>query len=385
MTSEEVQQLGHVSTYYVYHEGEKHFSLLPTRKPPQEKKARKNEHRKQHDDDESVNFETVVIADRKANDYEKTPVDAENAQGYFVHQPYVSFHKPPRTLRRGTTKDAPPICLMHNSTCWKKWKLQFAEGLASVIDERGVVREEYNDDPENKDDKALKGYKVRSWRLWGESGKKYHREVNSRRNQAEQRQENVKEDWDTISTTSLPIDSYVPTLRGVQEVVYLSWMSPLSKDTRCYHFRYAGLDFYWKGTHIESDGVYSGVFLRHNHLKLIVQIPKCHYTQQSDGEERNYSESGLCLAKYTSSINPEMAGTLEIFESAASVLQDYIPFDDNVEPVGLKTGSFKRLSICEILLATAVCMIIGEYQKRMWVKGVFWGLVGAGVGEATYA
>lgn len=111
----------------------------------------------------------------------------------------------------------------------------------------------------------------------------------------------------------------MPTLSGVKEVVYLSWMFAMSKDTRCYHFRYAGLDFYWKGTHVESNGVYSGIFLQHNHLKLIVQIPKSHYTQQSDGEERNYSESKPCLAKYTSSIDPEMAGMLEIFESVASL------------------------------------------------------------------
>lgn len=68
-------------------------------------------------------------------------------------------------------------------------------------------------------------------------------------------------------------------------------------------------------------------------------------------------------------------------------LQDYIPFDDYVEPVELeKTGESKRLrSICEVLLTTAVCMIIGEYQKRLWVKGVFWGLVGADIGETTHA
>lgn len=147
----------------------------------------------------------------------------------------------------------------------------------------------------------------------------------------------------------------------------------MSKDTRCYHFRYAGLDFYWKGTYVESNGVYSGIFLRYNHLKLMVQIPKSHYTQQSDGEERNHSESRPGLARYTSSIDPEMAGILGIFESVASLLQDYIPFDDYVEPVELeKTGDSNRLrSICEVSLATAMCMVIGEYQKRLWVKGVF--------------
>lgn len=94
--------------------------------------------------------------------------------------------------------------------------------------------------------------------------------------------------------TSLPLDSYVSTLRVVKEVVYLSWMSPMSKDIRCYHFQYAGLDFYWKGIHIQSDGVYSGIFLQHNHLKLIVQLPKNHPVQQSDGG-RTHSEWGLCL------------------------------------------------------------------------------------------
>ncbi|KAJ5449419.1 uncharacterized protein N7458_005868 [Penicillium daleae] len=145
--------------------------------------------------------------------------------------------------------------------------------------------------------------------------------------------------------TSLPLDSYVPTLRVVKEVVYLSWMSPMSKDTRCYHVQYAGLDSYWKGTHIESDAVYSGIFLQHNHLKLIVQLPKIHPVQQSD--------------------DPEMAGTLEIFESVVSGLQDYISSDGSVEPVSFDkdADSRRRSSICEVLLSTAVCMIIGEYQK----------------------
>lgn len=47
---------------------------------------------------------------------------------------------------------------------------------------------------------ALKGYSIRPWRLWGESRKEHHREVNTKRTQAEQRQRNDNEDGDTLST-----------------------------------------------------------------------------------------------------------------------------------------------------------------------------------------
>lgn len=74
---------------------------------------------------------------------------------------------------------------------------------------------------------------------------------------------------------------------------------------------------------------------------------------------------GALSGKYTSSIDPEMAGTLEILESVVCGLQDYISSDGSVKPVSFDkdADSRRRSSICEVLLATAVCMIIGEYQK----------------------
>jgi hypothetical protein len=348
VTSEGGPSTGPVSTYYVYHEGEEHFLLSPVTKPPKEKKKKNKANQDDNAGPEKGTAEAEckeVVADEDC---------------YFVHQPYVSFHSPPRTLRRGNSKHGTPICLIQNSWCWKRWKLQFGERLADVIDARGVVSWEYNAN-DTEEDKALKGYKVRSWRLWGESGKEYHREVNEKRKR------------EALGKESLPpslSDASIPTHPVVEEVHYLDWLSPMSKDVRCYRFQYAGLDFYWKGTHLESDGAYKSVFLRQNHLKLVVRLPNQPLVQQETNSEES---SELCLAKFTSSIDPDMAGTLELFESVITGrLQHHI----------LSVGHTSPTDIHDVLIATAMCMIIGEWQKRKWVKGVAWGLVGAGVESA---
>ncbi|KUL91080.1 hypothetical protein ZTR_00957 [Talaromyces verruculosus] len=343
-TSEGGRLTGPVSTYYVYHEGEKHFLLSPVTKPPKEKKKK---NKTNHDDNAEP---------------EKGTAEAEckEVDCYFVHQPYVSFHSPPRTLRRGNSKHGTPICLIQNSWCWKRWKLQFGERLADVIDARGVVSWEYNDN-DTEEDKALKGYKVRSWRLWGESGKEYHKKVNEKRKREALGKESLSP---SLSDASIPIHPVG------EEVHYLDWLSPMSKDVRCYRFQYAGLNFYWKGTHLESDGAYKAVFLRHNHLKLVVRLPNEPLLQQESNSEQS---SELCLAKFTSSIDPDMAGTLELFESVITGhLQHHI----------LSVGHTSPTDIHDVLIATAMCMVIGEWQKRKWVKGVAWGLVGAGVESA---
>jgi hypothetical protein len=60
---------------------------------------------------------------------------------------------------------------MNCGTFWRSWNLQFRPDLKDIIDPRGVVKWEHNSNPNNtalNDDRALKGYKVRTWRLWGE-------------------------------------------------------------------------------------------------------------------------------------------------------------------------------------------------------------------------
>lgn len=53
--------------------------------------------------------------------------------------------------------------------------MQFGELLADarVVDPRGAVSLPYNSGKPRVGEKAIKGYKVRKWRLWGETGKRY--------------------------------------------------------------------------------------------------------------------------------------------------------------------------------------------------------------------
>ncbi|KAF7154999.1 hypothetical protein CNMCM5623_005207 [Aspergillus felis] len=96
--------------------------------------------------------------------------------GFFVHKPYISFHRLPRTLRRGNSKQGTPICLITRG-----------RDMITAIDPRGAVSWNRRSNPDNRvddgDDLALKGYKVRKCRLWRETGKQYHRDVNAKRRQ----------------------------------------------------------------------------------------------------------------------------------------------------------------------------------------------------------
>lgn len=85
------------------------------------------------------------------------------ATSYFVHHPYLSFHSPPRTFRRGGTKNSPVLALINNSWFWRKWKLQFRGLLADdrVVDPRGVISLPCDSGKTHVDDNAIEGYEVR--------------------------------------------------------------------------------------------------------------------------------------------------------------------------------------------------------------------------------
>ncbi|KAK3063587.1 hypothetical protein LTS18_014362 [Coniosporium uncinatum] len=332
------------STFHIYHKRERRHLVIspitdPRREqycPPSRKKwAKKHPH---------------PIAD--------DPWEDEHREGYYMHLPNLAFRDPPRTLRRGGTKHGTPICLVYNSWLWRRWKLQFGSGLAEdgVIDPRGVVSYGYHDSRD--DDYALKGYPVRSWRMWCESGKQYHREVNKKR-----KVEKLASSDLSISVTTevpSPTHSEKPVNKQlIDEVVHLDWTSPLSRNTRLYQFRYAGLEFCWKGTSTVKETRKFGSFLRYHHLKLVVKV-----SMNNPTEETRVSHAKYCLAKYTASVAAEKAGMLEVYDTAIKCL-----LLEHVEAHGgSELENVKETRVYDLVIATAMCMIVAEWQKRKTIK-----------------
>jgi len=248
--------------------------------------------------------------------------------------------------------------LIHNSWFWRRWKLQFGSGLAEdgVIDPRGLVSQDYHDPV--KDAYALKGYPVRSWRMWCDSGKAYHREVNKKRNAQKPASGGVP--MSTSIASHSAADSITFTRKQlVDEVVRLAWMSPLSKDARLYQFQYADLEFSWKGTSTLKETRRCGFFLRYHHLKLVVKVPVNKLADESPASHEEH-----CLAKYTSSIATEKAGTLELYDAVIENLLTEHVEGQHVE----RPEDVKKTRLYDIVVATAMCMIIAEWQKRETIK-----------------
>jgi hypothetical protein len=350
------------STYNIYFrkDQKEHFIITPITSPEREKAARLLKNPKDFD----------VFKDAM-------PKAAED-NTLFVHKPYLSFHHPPRTLRRGPYKHSPVICLINNSWFWRKWILQFGERLAEdgVVDPRGVLSEKHG--AERKDENGLrtKGYKIRSWRLWGESGKMYHRETNEQR----------KAGWLATNTSD-----EIPGKPLVEEVVYFSWHSPFTHKTRLYRFNYDGLEFYWKGTGTVKESRTCGWWLRFHHVKLCVRIPvfATANTSENGGLIRRTTTWGsiltrfgskdpgfreVCLAKYTSSIGRKKAGILQIYDDALHrlLIDGVIPLDIQKKRALEDAGvvGVKKLRLYEVIIATAMCMVIGEWQKRETVWAI---------------
>jgi len=347
------------STYNIYHrkDEKEHFIITPVTSKYREysnpRKALKNQDIFRHPD--------------------KLPkAAAQNT--YYIRRPYVSFHHAPRTLRKGSTKDAPTVCLIHNSSFWRKWKIQFGADLHHVVDPRGVVPKEYEypAQPAQKISR-VKGYKVRSWRLWGETGKAYHRRVNDERKSGQGAQHPVEK----------PIRQPV-----IDEEVHFSWHSPFSHKTRLYRFEHAGLDFYWKGTGTVKETKTCGWFMRFHHLKLCVRVPIVATSDDSGPVKRAVSRGSIlspfrgksagfrevCLAKYTSSICAKKAGVLEIYDDVIHRLSlDGVIGMDSEKRRELETAGIigvKNLRLYDIIVASAMCMMIGEWQKRMVIIAI---------------
>jgi hypothetical protein len=212
------------------------------------------------------------------------------------------------------------------------------------------------------------GYRLRSWRLWGESGKEYHHSENSRRKEIEraarEKQAKGAPEKDTIRGTSSATSSK-PELQPViaEEAVRLTWEAPISTNTRRYRFKYARISFFWEGTKdLNANEKWSKRLMPFSHLKLVAKLP---------GQD----EDVMFLGQYTSSFGSKKFGQLRLLDSVISSLLDKSGNESlrmrQVTPGGNRRDDpeldIRETRLYEIIMGTAICMVIGEWEKRMMV------------------
>ncbi|KAF1952522.1 hypothetical protein CC80DRAFT_596606 [Byssothecium circinans] len=279
-------------------------------------------------------------------------VDEEDGDrdAFYLHTPYLAFHSPPQVLYAGKNKqEGIPKVLIHGSGPWTTYKLQYGDALGEegVVDRRGVVGWKHNGGSKQDlkvGDTKLKGYKVRSFRFWGENGKAWVRKVNA------DRKAGIGPDPDHHHELEEGAERKDPA--KADGAVYLKWESPFSWHTRQYHFRYADVDFYWKGTGAVKKNKWCGFWAGYSHLKLIAK--------QHDKEH--------CLAIYGSSVLGQKSGKLELFDEAILGLYKELGVVDPEVLLERSQGEtmqmVKESVLYYIIVATALCMINAEREKR---------------------
>lgn len=310
---------------------------------------------------------------------------------YFVHLPTLVPHQPPFTLRHGGNKKAPVAGLIGSSFAFRRWTLQFGDVFKEdgVVDGRGVVN--YRFGSRKGEDGTLRGYKVSKKRWWGETGKEWFRNYWIERNKLEV--DNGKEEEQQWSVTP----------KRAEEIVYLRWKAPISTKTREYRFEWRGFQFAWKGTGKVTHGkAWKRNSLKFNHLKLVVIIPDLEKEKMGNDvisgalQKQNTNATTklakvkaqeIVLAKYTSSLALRKAGRLDVFQEIIdSFLAGHGLLDSSLEaaypsekvdgrqksseksPGDIKMANAEtektRQRIRDIIVGTAICMVIGEYTKR---------------------
>ncbi|KAL5317437.1 hypothetical protein ACEPPN_014532 [Leptodophora sp. 'Broadleaf-Isolate-01'] len=306
------------------------------------------------------------VSKAKALDNPRCDPRTETAP-YFLHLPTIYGKAPPYTLRHGGTKAAPTACLLHCSAFWRTWKLEFGDLLAQpgVVDGRGVVNINYG--TKKGLDGTFQGYEVRPKRYVGESGKAWHK-----------LQATQDEKVDNLAEKPKP-----------EEVVCLKWTAPLSFHTREYRFNWRNFEFVWKGTQtVQPSKKFFHPFLRYNNLKLVVFIPT------RDGDQ----PKELILARYTSVVAGRKSGRLEVYQHVidyflsenAAALQQYEPTANVASDGALQQEKSLTVQdrepesrakaaqrLADIVVGTAMCMIIGEFTKRQVLISVILTLAGA--------
>jgi hypothetical protein len=339
------------TTFHVYQKNECHKCISPTTNLPKERRL-----------GPSIKQQKAKRKERKERTASGLPRVDPDENAFFLHRPYLAFHVPPRVLYMGNSKhNAKPVVLIHEGCFWREYKLQLGPSISKlgVLDSRSVVAWRHNGGDKkvlNGDDHKLKGYKVRTWRLWGETGKNFVHTVKANREAGEGFDPDLLEE-----------PGFKPERPATAEaVVYLRWMSPLSRHTRCYHFQYAGIDFYGKGTGAVKELRLCGFLLRFNHLKLVARLPAT-----KNGEEMEREQEEVTLGTYTSSVAQMKNGTMEFADAAIlRLLDEHAPSMlarsplEEEETEAARSLRLKRSTLYQVFIATAMCMIKAEKEKR---------------------
>lgn len=117
------------------------------------------------------------------------------------------------------------------------------------------------------------------------------------------------------------------------------------------------------------------MFLRFNHLKLVAKVP---LKASEDGQDDEHIE--ICLGKYTSSVAKMKYGVLELYDGALlRVVEGWMPMllvggdEEEGESSKEKSGDevdvekialLKKSPFYQVIMATAMCMIKSEKEKR---------------------
>ncbi|KAH6668207.1 hypothetical protein B0J14DRAFT_600061 [Halenospora varia] len=308
----------------------------------------------------------LLLAAARANAFDKPGKDPriENCP-YFLQLPTLYGHDPPYALKRGG-KYGEVAGLVKPHFAWKSWDIQLGDILKQegVVDGRGVVNWRYG--TKNGEDGTLKGYKERKRRYWGESGKKWFKLQKEIAHSIPEAAEKARPD----------------------ETVKLIWVNPVTR-AREYRYTWRGYEFVWKGTgQVTSRRRFWKHFQRYQHLKLVVILPG----KVEDDAKRSEGDEVL-LAMYTSAVSKRKAGRLEVFwDVVEEFLNDHMgdlcrsetsatnpqaqsmdvdvkeksPLEQEPTP---EEKTKERLK--DIIMATALCMVIGEFGKRQALLSLF--------------
>lgn len=302
--------------------------------------------------------------------------ESQHDSAYFLHTPYLSFHRPPSVLYIGASRYAPatPVALLHAGSFWRTYTIQLGASLAApgVLDPRGVVSWAHNAARRERDadPRALKGYRVRGWRLWGESGRAYVQRVRELRKSGV-----VMAEPDVFSMEGGGGGEAGQTRKAMaDEVVTVRWTRPLSRQTRTYGFTFRGVRFQWKGTGSVRESRRCGWMLRSCHLKLVASVPVDGPGKGND-DDKGAEMTEVSLATYTSSIAAVKSGALEIFdENVAEFVEKWMPtllkevYDEKQgRGSGVleeRIGRLKRSLLYQVIVATVLCVASAEKEKR---------------------
>lgn len=215
------------STYHIYTKHPCHSLITPIPDPTKDRRT-----------GPTLAQAIARRAEKKERRAAGLPSTKPDANAFFLHSPYLAFHVPPLALYAGNSKyPTTPAVLIHQGCFWRTYKLQILPRTPDILDPRGVVPLHHNGGDRKAlkaDETNLKGYRTRTWRLWGETGKSYIHTIKQ-----------IRETGEGIDPDTIPSDNKPAK---PDEIVTLRWTCPFSLHTRHYHFTFHNIHFTWKGT-----------------------------------------------------------------------------------------------------------------------------------------